>query len=98
MSAISEHKIKMLLDREDIENLLALGAPGDEYRSEAQMIYSAVAKLRHERPHGFTTDQITNIIKDIWQEMFGPMASDELVAREPIFRKIAAEICRMGDI
>jgi hypothetical protein len=92
MSVISEHRIKRLLDREDIEGLLAIGAPGDEYESEAEMICSGIVKLRREHPNDLTTEGITEVITNVWQEMFGPMASDQLRAREPVFRKIAAEI------
>jgi hypothetical protein len=91
---ISEHKIKTLLDREDIENLLELGAPGDEYASEANMIYSAITKLERDQPEDFTADRIMGVILEVWQEMFGPMESEQLGAREPLFRKIAAEICK----
>jgi hypothetical protein len=93
MTAISEYKIKTLLDREDIENLLALGAPGDEYQSEAQMIHRAVTKLHNDRPQNFTTERVTDVIEAVWQEMFGPIEAEQLAAREPVFRKIAAEIC-----
>jgi len=93
MPTISEHKIKAFLDREDIENLLALGAPGDEYQSEAEMIHKAVTKIGIDQPLDFTTERITDVIKEVWQEMFGPMETEQLDAREPVFRKIAAEIC-----
>ncbi|SRR5216684_3438995 len=93
MSTISAHKIKTLLDREDIENLLALGASSDEYQSEAQMIHHAVAQLQRERPNEVTTDQVVELISKIWQEMFGPFEADQLQLREPFFEKIASEIC-----
>jgi hypothetical protein len=92
MSVISARHIKALLDREDIENLLALGAPRDEYEPEAQMINSAIVKLQRERPEDVTTDQITNVIRDVWQEMFGPLETDQIKAREPSFRKVASDI------
>jgi hypothetical protein len=92
MTVISEHKIKTLLDREDIENLLALGAPGDEYQSEARMIHRAVTNLHNYRPQDFTSERITDVIKGVWQEMFGPIEAEQLATRDPVFRKIAAEI------
>jgi hypothetical protein len=36
--------VKKALDEEDIESLLAIGAPGDEYSGEASQIESLVAQ------------------------------------------------------
>lgn len=92
-SAISLHKVKTLLDREDIENLLAYGAPHDEYEREAEMIYNAVTRLQSDLPQDFTTERVTSAIQEVWEKMFGPFEPDQLRARELGFRKIAAEIC-----
>ncbi len=92
MRVVSEHEIKKLLDREDIENLLALGAPNDEYESEAEMIHIALKKLSRDQPQEITPDRIIGIIKKVWQQMFDH-DDQQLATREPAFRKIATQIC-----
>ena len=89
---ISEGQIKKLLDREDVENLLAVGAPQDEYETEAQMIRDRVVDLQQRQSVAPSTQQITDLIRSVWIEMFGPFETDHLNAREPMFLKIATVI------
>jgi len=85
----SEDRIQRLLDQADIEGLLAAGAPADEYATEATMISRTMMRLRSDSATGLTIDGIANVIREVWQEMFGPFEPAALAVREPAFRKIA---------
>lgn len=89
MDIISVDAIMAALNEEDVEGLLELGAPRDEYESEAAMIADLLASIpRSDR----TEDSIMAAVSAVWGRMFGRSSSD-LEARRPSFRRIAQRLC-----
>jgi len=86
--AISISQISSALRAEDIEGLIALGAPGDEYAHEAQEISSALMSLNSVRQ---TIDTIVAIIALVWAKSFN-RSSEEINERIPAFRRIAQQL------
>jgi cell division ATPase FtsA len=81
-----------LLRREDIEGLLAMGAPDDEYEPEAEMIVNRAGEAESNSPsHKITRKEIEAIISAVWKEMFG-LSEDQLGQRRPAFQSIAARL------
>ncbi len=73
------------LRKEDIEGLLALGAPGDEYDSEAKEIFLALETLNQEQ---LTEANIVGIIALAWAKSFN-RSPQEIEQRLPAFQRIA---------
>jgi hypothetical protein len=80
--------IKTILLDEDIEGLIKIGAPADEYNSEAVQIGSEIYKLQGQP----TEKQVTRVIEDMWQRSFGPMGREEIKLRRDAFRHVAQRI------
>lgn len=80
--------IRDVLNREDIEGLLALGAPEDEYHAEAELIRQAIengeVKLREE--------ELTGLLRRIWQEMLGPFSEEEMKQRQSGLERVARQL------
>jgi len=82
--------INKLLRLEDIERLLSIGAPDDEYESEAKMIADRV--VEHQASGGeIATEEVASIIAGVWKEMF-ELSDDELLLRREAFHSIAARL------
>ena len=86
-----QNMIREILNREDIEGLLALGAPGDEYSSEAELISQAIESRRVEPRE----EELTKLLRGIWQRMFGPFSEEEMKEREPALERVAVEVALM---
>jgi hypothetical protein len=81
---VSAEKIRDALRAEDIEGLIELGAPSDEYDDEATQIAEAVAEL----PEGkVSAENIIAIIALIWAKSFD-RSSDEIAKRLPAFSRV----------
>ncbi len=84
--------INELLRFHDIEGLLSMGAPDDEYESEARMIADRIDEGGHRAPDGkVEKKEVAAIIASIWKEMFG-LSDDELLLRQEAFDSIAARL------
>ncbi len=85
-------EIKAALDNEDIEGLLALGCPSDEYDGEASLIESAVARATNfgEMPIG--PEELQEIVAYVWNDRFGPLGPDEIQRRTPAFAAVAKKL------
>ncbi len=83
---ISPANIQFALQAEDIEGLLALGAPNDEYSQEAQDIAAALAVLSGDQ---LTETHIVSVICDIWVKYFGPFLNEDIEKRNSAFQRIA---------
>lgn len=85
--------IEEILNHEDIEGLLDLGAPRDEYEAEAKLIEE---RVRHVFKGGLNParrqEQTAAEIRDVWQSMFGPLSEGDLAQREDAFNRVAAQI------
>jgi len=83
--------INELLRCEDIEGLLSMGAPNDEYESEAEMIADRVGEAEKKTTDKITREEVENIVATVWKEMFG--LSDVLAQRrKDAFAAIAARL------
>ena len=84
--------VKKALDEEDIEGLLAIGSPGYEYDGEASEIESLVARKSDFGKRRITTNEVSEIVRSVWNSQFGPLSEAQLEQREPAFRRIAEKI------
>ena len=87
--AISLVDIQNVLRDEDVEGLLALGAPDDEYSKEAQDIASALSNVSH-----LTESGIVNVMRQIWNQYFGPFSNEDIEKRMLVFHRIAKHFLR----
>lgn len=85
-------EIKSALDGEDIEGLLALGCPKDEYDGEASLIESGIAKVTDFGKTKADAKQIEEIISRVWNDRFGPFDDEELKKRQPGFASAAKRL------
>ncbi len=85
-------RIKSALDAEDVEGLLAMGCPTDEYDSEASLIENEIAKASDYGKRPIDIAQVASLIRKIWDDQFGPFAKEELEKRHPAFASIAKKI------
>ena len=77
--------IEAILQFEDIESLLALGAPTDEYYDEASEIQAALEKLD---PHEATRDCVTVLIMETWERAFGPFSEEDRERRKSVLDRV----------
>jgi hypothetical protein len=84
--------ISELLRHEDIEGLLSMGAPDDEYESEAEMIADRIGEAEGNGPnYKITREEVENIVAAVWQEMFG-LSDDSVGDRQGAFAAVAARL------
>lgn len=80
--------IEEILNREDVEGLVGLGAPEDEYHAEAELIGQAIengqVKLQEE--------ELNELLRGIWQKMFGPFSEEEMKQRQPALERVARQL------
>ena len=85
---LATNTIGDLLRSEDIEGLIASGAPADEYASEAREIASMLASLAES---DLNEKVITDIISRIWAKSFN-RSPEEIQQRTSAFRRIAQQL------
>jgi len=85
-------EIKAALDREDIEGLLQLGCPRDEYDGEASLIESGVAKATKFGKKKIGADAVEAIISEVWNSQFGPFDGEGIEKRRNGFTSVAQQI------
>ncbi len=81
--------IEAILRFEDIEGLLALGAPSDEYCDEASEIQAALEKLD---AYEATRDRVTVLVRETWERAFGPFSEEEREKRKPVLERVVHSI------
>lgn len=86
---VSIKDIESVLIKEDIEGLLELGAPIDEYLDEAKKISEGMSRLNTLQA---SEEVIYILIRDIWQDSFGPFSDSELRKRDTAFRNVVRYI------
>jgi hypothetical protein len=84
-----------VLSRVDVEGLLRLGAPIDEYTLEAQMISKAIAKFGESE---LTQEGLEAIVWNVCVEMFGPFSEDQINKRGNVFSNIAGQLLSLSEI
>ena len=83
-----KEKIEQILVKHDPVKLIKMGAPTDEYDSEAQMIWERTT--RH-----FSQDKIHEIIYEIFLEQFDGKKS--IIGESEKYKPIACEIKELLD-
>jgi hypothetical protein len=83
--------INELLRHEDIEGLLSMGAPDDEYESEAEMIADRVGEAEEKTNDKITREEVEDIVATVWKEMFG-LSDEHARRRKDAFVAIAARL------
>lgn len=86
---ISLDEIQLILQEADVEGLIALGAPSDEYRDEAKEIES---RIRQDDNDHFSYAYIESVVAKVWQECFGPFSDSEFALRLPELKVIAGKL------
>lgn len=85
-------RIKRALDETDIEGLLQLGCPNDEYNGEASLIEDGICKATDFGKLPLHVREAVKIIAQIWDQKFGPFDQAEKDKRRPHYEKVAAKI------
>jgi hypothetical protein len=81
-----------LLRKEDVEGLISMGAPDDEYDSEAEMITNRIGEKESEPSNRrISRGEVVSIIANVWKDMFS-LSDEELAQRRESFESIAARI------
>ncbi len=86
---ITQSIIADVLRSVDLESLIELGAPKDEYEPEARSIMEGVARLEEK---GLSEERLAALIRTEWTSWFGPFSDDEIHVRIPRLRQIAHQI------
>ena len=89
-------RIKRVLDEEDIEGLLSIGAPSDEYDDEASLIEDRICKATDFGKKALGLEQLEAMIEEIWNSQFGPFDQTAVVQRRPYFVRVARKITVVG--
>lgn len=77
-----------ILVREDIEGLIEIGAPVDEYEHEAAQIAAAITLLEHDQR---TEENILAIITLLWMKSFN-LSKEDIKLRGPAFLRVVQAI------
>jgi len=85
--------VKCALDDEDIESLLAIGAPRDEYDPEASKIESRISVLLGNQSE-VSAAHVAEIVADVWNSMFGPFDTEQIAKRQSAFDSVAKRILK----
>lgn len=83
--------ISELLRYEDIEGLLSMGAPDDEYESEAEMIADRVGEVEERSSEKITREEVEEIVAAVWKKRFG-LSDAHVQRRRDAFAAIAARL------
>ena len=89
---ITAQTIASLLRQADIEGYIELGAPADEYDSEAQALALAFAELNENE---ITVENIAAIIAEAWKQNFN-LGETELSMRKVEIHNFAEAIVRLN--
>lgn len=88
---INRLDIEYLLIKEDIEGLLAAGAPEDEYKDESIKIAEALALIE---PKEWTAGNILAAISLIWSQNFA-LKAEEMHLRMRALQRVADSILHL---
>jgi len=80
--------IEDALRAEDVEGLLELGAPRDEYSHEAEKIAS---ELHAFAPSDATEDRVADVIANVWANSF-ELSQADIEKRQTALHRVARQI------
>lgn len=86
--------IELVLSEIDVEGLLAMGAPRDEYSVEARAIEDLVSRSHAE----ISEEELVAIISSVWERYFGPFSTEELASRSRNFSRVAGALQTMHSV
>jgi hypothetical protein len=89
---MNTEEVQRILNREDIEGLLALGAPDDEYETEARTI----AKEFTPEKDPLSEEAIAEMVRKVWIQAFSPLSDDGLKKRSPAFYRVARSLLELS--
>lgn len=89
---ITAQTIAPLLRQADIEGYIALGAPADEYDSEAEALALAFSELNDDEA---TVENIVAIITESWKQSFN-LGETDLGMRKSEIQNFAETIVRLS--
>jgi hypothetical protein len=81
--------VKELLGQEDIEGLLEIGSPSDEYDGEASLIEDAICKATDFGKIPMDVAEVENVVARIWNQKFGPFDETAEAERRPAYHRVA---------
>ena len=85
---VSYTDVETIFRVEDIEGLIEMGAPDDEYDSEAKEIFDTLKGFGEDQ---FTEDNIVAVISRVWKKMFD-LDENDISKRMPAFKKVALDL------
>jgi len=85
-------EIKRALDEEDVEGLLALDCPSNEYDEEARLIADRVRSVTKLGENLLVLADAERIVEEVCNKQFGPFEGAQLEIRRPIWRAVAKRI------
>jgi hypothetical protein len=77
-----------LFRMQDIEGLIALGTPDDEYEPEVEKIFATLEALPREEA---TVPRLVEVFEGVYKQMFGWSDAD-MRRRRPHFEEIATKM------
>ncbi len=80
-------KINIILIDHDLEGLIKMGAPDDEYENEAWLIEQSFSYFDEE---DFTLSNVARVIVTVWNKQFGKRCPPRIDGLTPMRRN---EIC-----
>jgi hypothetical protein len=80
------------LDSQDVEGLLAIGCPPDEYGGEASFVENRVAILTRFGHAPLEEAPVGAMVAEVWNEPFGPFRDQDLPRRRSAFNSVARRI------
>jgi hypothetical protein len=84
-------KVKHALDEEDVEGLLAMGCPRDEYDEEARLIAESV-RTNELQEGALDLSDVLRIVEDVCNTRFGPFEGIDLERRRATWLAVAKKI------
>ena len=86
---MNKRNLITILREEDIEGLIALGAPQDEYIHEAEELFTLLSQTSQN--YSDVADVYLAIVP-IWQKSFN-LSDADMTLRRPDLEKLATRIC-----
>ena len=84
--------VKQVLDEEDIEGLLGMGCPADEYDDTARLIVDEIRNATEFGHKELEVELAERIVAEVCNSHFGPFAQKEVAPRIQSYKRVASKI------